>query len=270
MAAVVLEGLSKTFGHGDGALEVLTDINLVVAEGEFVSIVGPSGCGKTTLLEILAGLQGSDSGTVTVDGKVLKGPDRRIGVVFQEESTFPWRTVEENVEFGLAMRGDSPRDRRARVSAAIELVGLEGFGDYYPYQLSGGMKQRVAIARTLVMEPSVIALDEPFGALDEQTRLRLGLELLNIVRKAGSTAILITHSIQEAALLSDRVVVMTHRPGRIGSVIPSGMSSERSEHTLTTDAYSEVSRKAWGLLMDQNTSGSSSATESRDASVNSE
>ena len=269
MAAVVLENLSKTFGHGDGALNVLADINLEVAKGEFVSIVGPSGCGKTTLLEILAGLQRSDTGTVTIDGKPLEGPDRRIGVVFQEESTFPWRTVKENVEFGLAMRGVSARDRRARVGDAIELVGLGGFGDYYPYQLSGGMKQRVAIARTLVMEPSVIALDEPFGALDEQTRLRLGLELLNIVRKAGSTAILITHSIQEAALLSDRVVVMTHRPGRISSVIPSGMSSERSEHTLTTDAYSEVSRKVWGLLMDQNTPNNASVTEDRDGRVSS-
>lgn len=251
METVVLENLSKRFGTGADVLTVLSDINLRVPKGEFVSIVGPSGCGKTTLLEILAGLQRPDTGSVTIEGESVSGPNRSVGVVFQEESTFPWRTVRENVAFGLEMRGASSSASQGRVNDVIDLVGLGGFGKYYPYQLSGGMKQRVAIARTLVMEPSVIALDEPFGALDEQTRLRVGLELLNIVRAAGSTTILITHSIQEAALLSDRIVVMTHRPGRIGSVVTSDLEPERGEHTLTTDEFSSISQTVWRLLMDQ-------------------
>ena len=176
---LTVEQVGKTYGD----VEAMRDVSLEVDEGEFVSIVGPSGCGKSTLMEIVGGLISPTAGTVTIGGNVVSGTDPSVGIVFQQESAFPWRTVAENVGFGLEMSGVA--DRSQRVSDMIELVGLAGFEDRYPSELSGGMRQRVAIARTLVMEPRIILMDEPFGALDEQTRLILGEELLRIREATG-------------------------------------------------------------------------------------
>lgn len=246
---MVVEELTKNYDAGGGASVVALDsLSLHVDQGEFVSLVGPSGCGKTTLLEILAGLRSPTHGTVQVGGEVVSGPRRQIGVVFQEESTFPWRTVRENVEFGLQMDGVGRAQRAERARRMISLVGLEGFDDAYPHQLSGGMRQRVAIARTLVTEPEIVVMDEPFGALDEQTRLLLGGELRDLATRTGATVLLVTHSIQEAALLSDRVVVMSARPGRVRSVISSSLPKPRDASALLTPEFAAITQQLWSLL----------------------
>lgn len=245
---MTIEDLSKVYPNVPNNVVALNDINLTINKGEFVSIVGPSGCGKTTLLEILTGLRAATTGSIKINGKELKGPQRSIGIVFQEESTFPWRTVLENVEFGLEMQGVSKKERREKALAMIELVGLHGFEKSYPYQLSGGMLQRVVIARTLIMEPEIVAMDEPFGALDEQTRLMLGGELLNIVERTKATVILVTHSIQEAALLSDKIVVLTARPGRIKTIISSSLPRPRDTSALTTNEFAGITQRIWSCL----------------------
>ncbi len=230
----------------------LADINFDLKKGEFVSIVGPSGCGKTSILEILAGLRLPTSGQVILNGEVLTGPRRSIGVVFQEESTFPWRTVLENTQFGLQMQGMKKTEYQQRSNEIISLVGLKGFEKSYPYQLSGGMRQRVAIARTLVTKPDIVLMDEPFGALDEQTRLILGLELLNIVRETKATVILVTHSIQEASLLSDKIVVLSPRPGRIKTILDNNrLPAKRDASVLTMHEFSEITEQIWSLLKDE-------------------
>ncbi|BCJ86147.1 ABC transporter ATP-binding protein [Effusibacillus dendaii] len=243
-----VQNLTKVYTSGDKEVIALQDINLQVEKGEFISIVGPSGCGKTTLLEIFSGLRSATAGSVKVKGREVKGPLQEIGIVFQEESTFSWRTVLENVEFGLQMQGVKKAERREKSHEMIKLVGLEGFEKSYPHQLSGGMRQRVAIARTLVTEPEIVVMDEPFGALDEQTRLLLGGELLNIMDKTNATVVLVTHSIQEAALLSDRIVVLTARPGQIKTVIPSTLPKPRDASALTTDEFAFITQKIWSNL----------------------
>jgi NitT/TauT family transport system ATP-binding protein len=192
-----IEGLSKTYNEGTAqAVEALRDIDLTVQNGEFLTIVGPSGCGKSTLLEIVAGLLPKSSGSVRIDEEEVTDTRPDVGVVFQEYSLFPWRTVTRNVEFGLEVMGVDRTERRERVQAMIDLVGLEGFEDAYPDELSGGMQQRVALARTLAADPDTLLMDEPFGALDEQTRMYMGEELLRIWSDTDKTVVFITHSLQ--------------------------------------------------------------------------
>lgn len=234
-----------------GGVEALRDFSLTVKKGEFVSVVGPSGCGKSTLLSAVGGLITGFDGQITINGDVIKGPHRDVGVVFQEESTFPWRTVQRNVEFGLQMRGVTREERRCRAEEMLELVGLKDFRRSFPGHLSGGMKQRVAIARTLVMHPALLLMDEPFGALDEQTRIILGEELLRIQRTLEQTVLLITHNIQEAVLLSNRIVVLGARPGRIKAVVDVDLPRERDSKLLATDRFAQIVGQVWSVLRDE-------------------
>jgi len=231
-------------------MRALEPIDLTVEPGEFVAVVGTSGCGKSTLLEIIAGLQRPTTGRVVLDGEPVVATHPRVSVVFQEDSTFPWRTVHDNVAFGLQMRGVPRRQIDERVRAMIELVGLGGFDRAYPHQLSGGMRQRVAITRTLVMDPAVMLMDEPFGALDEQTRFTLGEELLRIWRTTGCTIFFVTHGLHEAEQLADRIVVMTRRPGRIARVFQNDLPRPRRE-TDDPERYAELiegMRETLGLV----------------------
>ncbi|RCV63406.1 NitT/TauT family transport system ATP-binding protein [Methanophagales archaeon] len=208
-----LQHITKTYVTEEGEMAALDGINLEVKPAEFLCIIGPSGCGKTTLLRMVAGLDRPTSGKIVLDGKEVKcaSPDR--GMVFQEFSLFPWRTVLKNVEFGLEIGGMADKERQAIAEKYITLVGLKGFEKHYPYELSGGMKQRVAIARTLATEPSILLMDEPFGSVDAQTRNLLQEELLEIWKRTKKTVLFVTHSVDEAVYLADRVAVMSARPG---------------------------------------------------------
>ncbi len=249
---IEIKGVRKVFeGRGDQKVEALCGIDLIVSENEFVSIVGPSGCGKSTLLEIVAGLAEPSGGEVLIGGDPISGPHPEVGIVFQQESTFPWRTVLENVEFGLEMHGVGKKERRERAYDLLELVGLKGFEGRYPGELSGGMRQRVAIARTLVMDPGVLLMDEPFGALDEQTRLILGDELLRIWSRTKATALFITHSIEEATLLSDRVVVMSARPGTLRKVVEVDLERPRDSSVVSTPEFGRLTGEIWEVLREE-------------------
>jgi len=226
-------------------------VELAVREGEFVSIVGPSGCGKSTLLSVIAGLFTAFHGRVHIAGKEVRGPQRDVGLVFQEDTTFPWRTALRNVEFGLEMRGVSVEARRRKALDILALVGLTGYEHLYPGQLSGGMKQRVAIARTLVMNPALLLMDEPFGALDEQTRILLGEELLRIQDALGQTILFVTHNIQEAVLLSDRVVVLSARPGRVKAIVPIDLPRSRDSGLLASTHFAELIGEIWSVLREE-------------------
>lgn len=219
-ALIRIEGLGKRFETATGAVEALRDVSLTVREGEFCTIIGPSGCGKSTLLGMVGGLVSPDAGRVLIDGAPVSGPDpRRVATVFQDPGLFPWRTALENVAFGLELQG-VPRARRRQVASDLfGPLGLRGFAEKYPRELSGGMRQRVAIGRALAIDARILLMDEPFGALDEQTRTLMGEWLLDIWRRMGKTVIFVTHSLGEALALSSRVVVMTARPGRIKSVL---------------------------------------------------
>lgn len=243
-----VKNATRVYKTDDKEFTAIKDINFSVNKGEFISIVGPSGCGKTTLLEILSGLRKVSSGSVKVKGEEVKGPHPSIGIVFQEDSTFPWRTLLDNVAFGLQMKGIPKKEYVSRAKKMIDLVGLTGFENSYPYELSGGMKQRVAIARTLVTNPEIVVMDEPFGALDEQTRLILGGELLNIVERTNATVVLVTHSIQEAALLSDRILVLSSRPGTVKEIIVNSLEKPRDANALKSKKFVEVSQKIWASL----------------------
>jgi NitT/TauT family transport system ATP-binding protein len=235
----------------DGAQPVhaLGPLDLDLARGEFFSVVGPSGCGKSTLLDVLAGLGVPTSGTVTFEGKQLRGnvPDG-VGVVFQEDASFPWLSVRDNVAFGLRRAGLDRAETAQRVDHAIGFMGLSAFADHYPAQLSGGMRQRVCIARTLVTQPRLILLDEPFGALDQQTRLLMGDELLRLWRETGATVLLITHALDEAAMLSDRVGVMSARPGRFIDLVETGWPRERDSRVVSDPAFGTLTSRLWSSL----------------------
>jgi len=213
-----IKNLRKSFPKKKEEMLAIADFDLDVEEGEFVCILGPSGCGKTTILRIIAGLESQTRGKILLNGKEISGPGSDRGMVFQEFALFPWRTVRRNIEFGLELKGIPPEERRERTQKFIELVGLNGFEDYHPYQLSGGMKQRVGIARALANEPAILLMDEPFGALDAQTRNLMQKELLRIWSETKKTVIFITHSVGEALFLADRIVVMTARPSSIGQI----------------------------------------------------
>jgi ABC-type nitrate/sulfonate/bicarbonate transport system ATPase subunit len=216
-AKIEVRGISKTFPTRRGPLAVLDDISFSVGEGEFVAIIGPSGCGKSTLLGVLAGFEKADRGEVSVDGEPVREP-RRTGIfIFQQPSLFPWLNLEGNLVFGL--NGASPEERRRLVAHYISLVGLEGFEHAFPYQLSGGMQQRAELARALMVRPEILYMDEPFGALDALTRLRMRAELLRILSRERHTVLLVTHDVEEALHLADRVLLLSHRPARIQTVI---------------------------------------------------
>jgi NitT/TauT family transport system ATP-binding protein len=251
---VTLADIRQVFRSQAGASEVhaLGPLNLELMAGEFFSVVGPSGCGKSTLLEIIAGLIEPTSGTVTIDGQPVRGSvPEGVGVVFQEDASFPWLTVADNIAFGMKRAGVAADVAQARLERALELTGLRGFRHAYPAQLSGGMRQRVCIARTLVLEPRLILLDEPFGALDQQTRLLMGDEVLNLWRATGATVVLITHALDEAAILSDRVGVMSARPGRFIDIVATGWGRDRDSRIATSERFGALTARLWALLRDE-------------------
>jgi NitT/TauT family transport system ATP-binding protein len=248
-----VEGLCKTWGDpaSGSSTEALKDFAVDVAEGEFVTVIGPSGCGKSTFLEIVAGLEPATSGTVVLNGTPLDGPHPDIGVVFQQDATFPWLTAEQNVEFGLEFSGVPKAERAARARDTLALVGLSDFAGHRPAELSGGMRQRVNIARVLASLPKVVLMDEPFGALDEQTRLLLSDEVLRLWRESGATFVLITHSLNEAALLSDRIVVMSSRPGCVKEIVDNPLPRPRSVEQFATEQFTAVTHHLWELLQQE-------------------
>jgi NitT/TauT family transport system ATP-binding protein len=237
---VSVSGVSKTFPRGN--LTALSDIDLDLHAGEFVSLIGPSGCGKSTLLRVIGDLVEPSSGSVTVNGKSARQArvDRDHGIVFQDAVLFEWRTGAKNISLPLEMLGWGRERRRARVREMMELVELGGFEDHHPWQLSGGMQQRVSIARALAFEPALLLMDEPFGALDEMTRERLNLELLSVWEQLRSTVVFVTHSISEAVFLSSRVVVMSPRPGRIAGIVPIDLPYPRGVETREEGRFFEL------------------------------
>ena len=248
--------VSKTYDlDSENPVQALDRVTLDVAEGEFVSVIGPSGCGKSTLFNIVGGLIAQYEGSVRIDGRAVDGAHHDVGVVFQEESTFPWRTTLDNVAFPLEVQGLAKADREERARKFVSLVGLEGFENHYPAQLSGGMKQRTAVARTLAYEPRIMLLDEPFGALDEQTRMLLGDKMLEIWAALNQTMLLITHNITEAVQLSDRVVVMSFRPGKIKEVIEVDLPRPRSSEVISTPKFGEYVGRLWTLLREEASRG---------------
>jgi NitT/TauT family transport system ATP-binding protein len=239
---VDISNVNKVFDSAGGRTTALEGIDLAIGAGEFVSLIGPSGCGKSTLLRLIGDLTGPTSGTVTVNGKPARQArlDRDYGIVFQAPVLFDWRSVQANVALPLEVKGVSRRERDERVQAMLELVELRDFARHYPYQLSGGMQQRVSIARALAIEPSILLMDEPFGALDEMTRERLNAEVQRIWQQTGTTIVFVTHSIPEAVFLSSRVVVMSPRPGRIVRVIDVDLPRPRTDDTRETARYFEL------------------------------
>ncbi len=247
-AHAVLRGVTRVY-PGASQVHALGPIDLDIAKGEFFSVVGPSGCGKSTLLDVLAGLNPPSAGTIVFEGKPVAGsvPDG-VGVVFQEDASFPWLTVRDNVAFGLRRLGMDAAEIARRVDYAVGFMGLADFAGAYPAQLSGGMRQRVCIARTLVLQPRLILLDEPFGALDQQTRLLMGDELLRLWRETGATVLLITHALDEAAMLSDRVGVMSSRPGRFIDLVETGWPRDRDSRIVSDAAFGAVTARLWSSL----------------------
>ena len=247
---VSVRGATKQFERPDGgAVHALGPVDLDLRRGEFFAVVGPSGCGKSTLLEVLAGLTELTAGDVSFEGWPIRGevPDG-VGVVFQEDACFPWMTVSDNIAFGLRQAGVASAEVDRRVAGALSLMGLEQFAGSYPAQLSGGMRQRVCIARTLVLQPRLILLDEPFGALDQQTRLLMGEELLRLWRETGATIFLITHALDEAAMLADRIGVMSSRPGRLLEIVETGWPADRDSTIVETPEFGRITARLWQWL----------------------
>jgi NitT/TauT family transport system ATP-binding protein len=236
---VMIEGLQKEFETRDGTLTALEGIEMVLGENEFVCLVGTSGCGKSTLLSIVAGLQEPTAGEILVDGRPIDGPGRDRGVVFQSYTLFPWMTAQQNVEFALSNNGLDSKERRRRARENLELVGLEEFGGALPKELSGGMKQRVAIARSLSYHPSVLLMDEPFGALDALTRTVMQELLTEVWERHRLTVLFVTHDVDEAVYVSDRVIVMTNRPGRIKQEVVNPLPRPRTFEMQATDEFME-------------------------------
>jgi NitT/TauT family transport system ATP-binding protein len=251
---ISVRALTKVFpaAGGKGAVHALGPVDLDIRRGEFFSVVGPSGCGKSTFLDLLAGLSTATQGSATFNGLPLRGavPDG-IGAVFQQDASFAWLTVWDNIAFGLRRRGMAKAEIRRRVDKAVGFMGLAAFADAYPAQLSGGMRQRVCIARTLVLEPQLLLLDEPFGALDQQTRLLIGDELLRIWRNTGATVVLITHSLDEAAMLSDRIGVMSARPGRFIDVVETHWPRERDSRIVSDSLFGPITARLWSQLREE-------------------
>ena len=244
-----LEGVTQAFTRaGRKTFQALGPISLDFHRGEFFSVVGPSGCGKSTLLDILSGLTPPATGRAFFEGKPIDGVPEGVGVVFQEDASFPWLKVSDNIAFGLRRAGTDAAETKRRVDYALGFMGLRAFADAYPAQLSGGMRQRVCIARTLVMQPRFILLDEPFGALDQQTRLLMGDELLKLWRETKATVLLITHALDEAAMLSDRIGVMSATPGCFIDVFETGWTTSRDSSVLTDPRFGSLTARMWTTL----------------------
>jgi NitT/TauT family transport system ATP-binding protein len=246
---IVVDRVGKRYQSTSGPVEALRDVSLAVGAGEFCTLIGPSGCGKSTLLGMIGGLVAPDAGRVAVDGRPVTAPDpRRVATVFQDPGLFPWRTTLENVEFGLEVQGVARERRRAVAADLLGPLGLRDFGTKYPRELSGGMRQRVAIGRALAIDTPIVLMDEPFGALDEQTRLLMGEWLLGIWRRTRKTVVFVTHSLHEALALSTRVVVMTARPGRIKSVLELPMAYPRA---MESSEMVALRAQLWGEVRDE-------------------
>lgn len=248
---LVIDRVSKKYSSDLGEIAAIGEINAEAADGRFVSIIGPSGCGKSTLLDIVAGLQRPTSGEVRIGGQHVLRPRRDMATVFQDDSTLHWRTVTENVAFGLEVAGVRRRERRERAQQMIDLVGLSGFADHRPKQLSGGMRQRVAIARALVMDPRMLLMDEPFGALDQQTRMFLGQELVRIWEKTSKSVLFVTHDIQEAAYLSDEVWVLSARPATLKEIVPINLGRPRTPDVVKSSVFHEYADHLWTLVSEE-------------------
>ncbi len=253
-AHVALRGAEKVFTRAGSneSVHALGPIDVEFRKGEFFAVVGPSGCGKSTMLELIAGLSVPTSGSVEFEGKAISGriPDG-VGVVFQEDASFPWMTIRDNIAFGIKRKKVEPAEREQRIDRALDIMGLAAFADSYPAQLSGGMRQRVCIARTLVMQPRLILLDEPFGALDQQTRLLMGEELLRLWRDSGATVFLITHALDEAAMLADRIGVMSARPGKLIDIVETGWSADRDSRIVEDPRFGEITARLWRSLREE-------------------
>jgi NitT/TauT family transport system ATP-binding protein len=251
---ISVRNVAKTFPVRTAPTQIaaIEGVSFDVRQGEFLVLVGPSGCGKSTLLDLIAGLTTPAAGDVLIDDRPITGPGLDRGVVFQQYALFPWRTAQANIEFGLEVKGMGRKERAARASAVLDLVGLSAFGDRYPHELSGGMKQRVAIARSLAYEPDVLLMDEPYAALDAQTRESMQEELLGIWRRTGTTIVFITHSIDEAVYLGERVAVMTSRPGRIKQFVDVSLADPpEGEDPRSTPEFTAKRREIWELLHDE-------------------
>jgi NitT/TauT family transport system ATP-binding protein len=250
MSYVVFDGIGKTFvdPRRNTALVTLEDVSLSVGEHELLCLLGPSGCGKSTLLNMLAGFEHPTSGRITVDGKSITAPGADRGMVFQQPTLMPWLPVWDNVAFAQRLKGRSKAERRRLAQPYIDLVGLTGFEDHYPAELSGGMSQRVGIARALLLNPGVILMDEPFAALDAQTKADIQEELVTIWQKSRCTIVFVTHSVEEALILGTQVAVMTHRPGRIRELIPVDLPRPRD---TTTHRFNEMKRHVLGLIREE-------------------
>ena len=256
IAKIVARGVQMDFQVRDElgqkkTISALKDFDLDVRPGEFFTILGPSGCGKSTFLSMLAGLSRKTGGSITIDGRAAEGINQHQGVVFQGYALFPWRTVLRNIEVGLEIRKVPKAERRRTAQEFLELVGLAGFGHRYPHELSGGMRQRVAIARSLAYNPDLLLMDEPFAALDAQTREILQSELLRIWELHQKTIVFITHSLDEAIYLSDRIAVMTHRPGRIKAILDVPLPRPRAPEIRNSTAFVQLRQQAWEILRDE-------------------
>jgi NitT/TauT family transport system ATP-binding protein len=252
---LVVDELIKRFNTPDGALTALDRVSLTVAPGEFVGVIGPSGCGKSTLFNVIGGLIDADEGAVRVAGERVNGPHPSIGMIFQEESTFPWRNVLDNVAFPLEIANVPRAERHERARRFVKLVGLDGFERRYPSELSGGMRQRVSMARTLAAQPKIMLMDEPFAALDEQTRLLLGDKVTQIQQQLRQTTLLITHNITEAVQLSDRILVMTYRPGTVKRIVDIRLPRPRTSEIVSSDAFGHYVAQIWSDLREEATKG---------------
>jgi NitT/TauT family transport system ATP-binding protein len=254
-AIMVVSDIVKRFETPDGALTAVDRVSLAVAPGEFLGVIGPSGCGKSTLFNIMGGLLDGYEGTVRVAGEVVRGPHAAIGMIFQEESTFPWRNVLDNVAFPLEIAGLPKRERYERARHFVRLVGLDGFERRYPAELSGGMRQRVSMARTLAAQPKILLMDEPFAALDEQTRLLLGDKVLQIQQELKQTTLLITHNITESVQLSDRILVMTYRPGKVKRIVDINLPRPRTSEIVSSEAFGRYVAQIWNDLREEASRG---------------
>jgi NitT/TauT family transport system ATP-binding protein len=252
---LVVDDICVQFETPEGPLVAVDHVSLSVQPGEFLAIIGPSGCGKSTLFNVVGGLLDFYRGNVMVAGETVRGPHPSIGMVFQEESTFPWRTVIENVAFPLEIAGISKTARRDKAKKFISLVGLTGFENRYPNELSGGMRQRVAIARTLASEPKILLMDEPFASLDEQTRLLLGDKVLQIQQDLAQTTLLITHNITEAVQLADRILVMSYRPGKVKRIVEIDLPRPRSSAIVSSEAFGRYVALIWADLREEASRG---------------
>ena len=254
-AILVVDNITKRFETPDGVLTAVDNLSLTVAPGEFLGVIGPSGCGKSTLFNVIGGLVDDYEGHVSVTGEIVRGPHPSIGMVFQEESTFPWRSVIDNVAFPLEIAGLPKAQRYEKARHFVDLVGLDGFERRYPAELSGGMRQRVSMARTLASEPKILLMDEPFAALDEQTRLLLGDKVLQIQQELQQTTLLITHNITEAVQLSDRILVMTYRPGKVKRIVDIDLPRPRTSEIVSSEAFGRYVAQIWSDLREEASRG---------------